>query len=177
MQGPAPSEASLTFSGTQFLHSYNTPSALVSSSASLLSCCQDGFLKALSEVQTPHGRRKVASFCVLFVRNLYQHYPSRLLLTPQRSHWVIYPHLNYTLRREMRLPLTHLTPSRYLRKQTPELWFWQWNILCIEIKARLCQHGKRGTVDQTASWCYRPAGLSRSYSCSSFCTHIWSLSR
>lgn len=39
---------------------------------------------------------------------------------------------------------THLRLSGYLRKQTPELWFWQWNILCIEIKAGLCQHGKRG---------------------------------
>lgn len=78
MQGPAPSEASLTFSkGHSSFHNYiPSPSALVSSCASALLLPR--WLQPL-EVQTPHGRRKVASFCVLLCQACTKHYPSRLL--------------------------------------------------------------------------------------------------
>lgn len=170
MQGPAPSEASLTFSGTQFLHASLSIAARLSLILRLSALLLPRWLQPL-EVQT--WQKKGCFFSVsYFVRNLYQALPQQTSPHTQRSHWVIYPHLNYTLRREMRLPrLTLGCQGTWENTRTLILTVKHsvhWN------KSRALSAWQEGYCWPDSSWCYRPAGLSRSYSYS-FCTHISSL--
>lgn len=133
------------FQGHSSFHScIPLPSALVSSCASLLSCRQDGYSCWRSRHHMAEERLLLS--VSYFVRNLYQALPQQ---TSPHTPEITLGHISTPKlhpEKGNEATMTHFRQSGYLRKQTPELWFWQWNILYIEIKAGLCQHGKGGIL-------------------------------